>query len=69
MTARKRVNDIRLIGAHLKSKAPHGAGSRDEAIRISIANRRKQLAQAVWLARRVKMHVAAKKNRSFCWAI
>ncbi len=51
-------HDVRLIGAHLKSKAPHGAGSRDEAIRISIANRRKQLAQAVWLARRVEMHVA-----------
>jgi len=50
---------FRLIGAHLKSKAPHGAGSRDEAIRISIANRRKQLAQAVWLGRRVKAHIGA----------
>ncbi|WP_171122422.1 MULTISPECIES: endonuclease/exonuclease/phosphatase family protein [unclassified Ruegeria] len=49
---------FRLIGAHLKSKAPHGAGSRDEAVRISIANRRKQLAQAVWLARRIKTHIA-----------
>jgi endonuclease/exonuclease/phosphatase family metal-dependent hydrolase len=48
---------VRLIGAHLKSKAPHGAGSRDEAIRISIANRRKQLAQAVWLSRRVGAHI------------
>ncbi|MCG7519247.1 endonuclease/exonuclease/phosphatase family protein [Ruegeria sp. Ofav3-42] len=50
---------FRLIGAHLKSKAPHGAETRDEAIRISIANRRKQLAQAIWLARRVKTHLAA----------
>ncbi|WP_037308154.1 endonuclease/exonuclease/phosphatase family protein [Ruegeria halocynthiae] len=50
---------VRLIGAHLKSKAPHGAGSRDEAIRISIANRRKQLAQALWLARRVKACITA----------
>lgn len=50
--------EFRLIGAHLKSKAPHGAGSRDEAIRISIANRRKQLAQAIWLSRRVAHHVA-----------
>lgn len=50
---------FRLIGAHLKSKAPHGAESRDEAIRISIANRRKQLAQAIWLARRVESHIAA----------
>jgi len=48
---------FRLIGAHLKSKAPHGAASRDEAIRISIANRRKQLAQAVWLSKRVAAHL------------
>ena len=48
---------FRMIGAHLKSKAPHGAETRDEAIRISIANRRKQLAQAVWLARRVEQHL------------
>ncbi|WP_420587217.1 endonuclease/exonuclease/phosphatase family protein [Ruegeria sp.] len=51
-------SEFRLIGVHLKSKAPHGAGSRDEAIRISIANRRKQLAQAVWLSRRVRQHIA-----------
>ncbi|WP_170758674.1 endonuclease/exonuclease/phosphatase family protein [Ruegeria lacuscaerulensis] len=50
---------FRLIGAHLKSKAPHGAQTRDEAIRISIANRRKQLAQAVWLSRRVEVHIDA----------
>ena len=49
---------FRLIGSHLKSKAPHGAESRDEAIRISIANRRKQLAQAIWLAQRVEGHLA-----------
>ncbi len=48
---------LRLIGAHLKSKAPHGARSRDEAIRMSISNRRKQLAQAIWLARRVEDHL------------
>ncbi len=53
--------EFRLIGAHLKSKAPHGAESRDEAIRISIANRRKQLAQAIWLARRVEAHVEAQE--------
>lgn len=29
---------LRLIGAHLKSKAPHGAKTRDQAMRISIAN-------------------------------
>ncbi|MCG6559187.1 endonuclease [Ruegeria sp. 1NDH52C] len=49
---------FRMIGAHLKSKAPHGAESRDEAIRISILNRRKQLAQAIWLRERVEDHLA-----------
>ena len=44
---------LHLIGAHLKSKAPHGARTRDEVMRLSIANRRKQLAQAIWLRRRV----------------
>ncbi|SLN39365.1 Endonuclease/Exonuclease/phosphatase family protein [Pseudoruegeria aquimaris] len=51
--------DFRMIGVHLKSKAPHGARTRDEVIRISIANRRKQLAQAVWLRRRIEAHLAA----------
>ncbi len=49
---------MRLIGAHLKSKAPHGAGSRDAAMRLSIANRRKQLAQAIWLRGRIDFHLA-----------
>jgi predicted extracellular nuclease len=50
---------LRLIGVHLKSKAPRGATSQDEARRISIANRRKQLAQAVWLRARVAAHLEA----------
>ncbi|WP_101067366.1 endonuclease/exonuclease/phosphatase family protein [Roseovarius salinarum] len=50
---------LRLIGAHLKSKAPHGAATRDAAMRIAIASRRKQLAQAIWLRRRVSAHLAA----------
>lgn len=49
---------LRLIGAHLKSKAPHGAKSRDEIMRVSIANRRKQLAQAIWLRARIAAHLA-----------
>ncbi|OUS37024.1 endonuclease [Rhodobacterales bacterium 56_14_T64] len=48
---------LHLIGAHLKSKAPHGARNRDAVIRRSIANRRKQLAQAIWLRRRIESHV------------
>jgi len=50
--------DLRLIGAHLKSKAPHGATTRDDMMRRSIANRRKQLAQAIWLRGRVDTHLA-----------
>lgn len=42
-----------LIGVHLKSKAPHAAKSKDEVQAIAIANRRKQLAQAIWLRARI----------------
>jgi hypothetical protein len=45
--------ELRLIGVHLKSKAPHGATSPESATRIAIENRRKQLAQAIWLRARV----------------
>lgn len=45
--------EIALIGVHAKSKAPHGARNAAEATRISIENRRKQLAQCIWLRRRV----------------
>ena len=51
-------NAFRLIGAHLKSKAPHGARSHDAIMRLSIANRRKQLAQAIWLRQRIDAHLA-----------
>lgn len=51
--------DLRLIGAHLKSKAPHGASTRDQIMRAAIANRRKQLAQAIWLRQRVEQHLEA----------
>ncbi len=51
--------DFRMIGAHLKSKAPHGARDDAHALQISIANRRKQLAQAVWMRRRIDAVVGA----------
>ena len=44
---------LRLIGVHAKSKNPHGATDEASAIRISIENRRKQLAQCIWLRARV----------------
>ncbi len=50
--------EFHLIGAHLKSKAPHGARNDADAMRISIANRRKQLAQAIWLRQRIEEHFA-----------
>lgn len=48
---------FRMIGVHAKSKAPHGARSRKEAMRIAIQNRRKQLAQCIWLRERVDDHL------------
>ena len=50
---------FRMIGAHLKSKAPHGARNAAEVLKFAIANRRKQLAQAVWLRRRIEAHLEA----------
>lgn len=52
-------NVLRMIGAHLKSKAPHGAQGEDEAMRLAIENRRKQLAQAIWVRQRVDEHLDA----------
>ncbi|KIN71636.1 endonuclease/exonuclease/phosphatase family protein [Sulfitobacter guttiformis] len=49
---------FRMIGAHLKSKAPYGARNEAHAMQIAIANRRKQLAQAVWLRGRIDATVA-----------
>lgn len=52
------VGPLHLIGVHAKSKAPHGATSDADAIRISISNRRKQLAQCIWLRQRVEQRLA-----------
>ena len=50
---------LHLIGVHAKSKAPHGPVSPEEFRRISIANRRKQLAECHWLRLRAQEHLAA----------
>jgi endonuclease/exonuclease/phosphatase family metal-dependent hydrolase len=50
---------LRMIGVHAKSKAPHGARDVTEAMRIGIENRRKQLAQCLWLRARVVEHLAS----------
>lgn len=49
---------LRLIGVHAKSKNPHGAVGREAMIRLSIENRRKQLAQCLWIRHRVETHLA-----------
>lgn len=53
------LGPIRLIGTHVKSKAPHGAVTDADVMRIAISNRRKQLAQCIWLRRRVEAHLDA----------
>ena len=50
---------LRLIGVHIKSKAPHGANSPEAEVRLAIENRRKQLAQCIWLRARVEQHLSA----------
>jgi len=50
---------FRMIGVHAKSKAPHGVTGREAILRLAIENRRKQLAECIWLRRRVEEHLAA----------
>jgi hypothetical protein len=50
---------LRLIGVHAKSKNPYGAVGPEAQMRLSIENRRKQLAQCLWLRQRVEGHLAA----------
>lgn len=50
---------LRLIGVHAKSKNPYGAVGREAMIRLSIENRRKQLAQCLWIRQRVEAHLGA----------
>jgi hypothetical protein len=58
----KSADAFRLIGVHTKSKAPHGARNPQQVVRISIENRRKQLAQCIWLRQRIDDHLAAGDN-------
>ncbi|MEM6480174.1 MAG: endonuclease, partial [Pseudomonadota bacterium] len=57
--AQARALEFRLIGVHAKSKAPFGARTPEEVMRLSIANRKKQLAQCIWLRRRVSARLEA----------
>ncbi len=50
---------LRMVGVHVKSKAPHGARDVEDARRIALVNRRKQYAQCLWLRQRIDAHLAA----------
>jgi len=50
---------VRLIGVHVKSKAPIGAKDAADLRRRALENRRKQLAQCFWLRARVVEDLAA----------
>lgn len=56
------IGPLHLIGVHAKSKAAHGATDAQDALRISILNRRKQLGQCIWLRRRVDARLAAGRS-------
>lgn len=53
---------LRLIGVHTKSKSPRGGVTEADLRRISIDNRRKQLAECAWLRLRVEAHLAAQES-------
>ena len=53
---------FRMIGVHVKSKAPHGASTEAQIHRLAIENRRKQLAQCIWLRERVLEHLKAQES-------
>jgi hypothetical protein len=49
---------FRMIGVHAKSKAPRGATTEEQVKRFSIENRRKQLAECIWVRKRVLEHLS-----------
>ncbi len=59
LTHRESGTPLRLIGVHVKSKAPHGAQGPSDVIRLAIENRRKQMAQCIWIRQRVDDHLRA----------
>lgn len=60
LTLRETGAKLRLIGVHMKSKAPHAAEDQAEVLRVAIENRRKQMAQCIWLRQRIEAHLAAR---------
>ena len=50
---------IRMIGVHTKSKSTHGANGPKEELAMMVENRRKQLAQCIWIRQRAEAHLEA----------
>ena len=50
---------LRLIGVHTKSKSTHGANGAKEELAMMVENRRKQLAQCIWIRQRTEAHLEA----------
>lgn len=50
---------FRMIGVHTKSKSTFGADTPEEELQMLIDNRRKQLAQCIWIRQRVDAHLGA----------
>jgi endonuclease/exonuclease/phosphatase family metal-dependent hydrolase len=53
-----RGHPFQLIGVHVKSKAPHGAKTDAEIVRLSVENRKKALGQSIWLRQRIDEHLS-----------
>ena len=51
---------FRLIGVHAKSKATHSRTAGADDSKMALENRRKQLAESLWLRLRVEQHLRAK---------
>ena len=50
---------IRMIGVHTKSKSTYGANDPKEELAMMVENRRKQLAQCIWIRQRAEAHLDA----------
>ncbi|NAZ35908.1 endonuclease/exonuclease/phosphatase family protein [Rubellimicrobium sp. CFH 75288] len=48
---------LRVIGVHAKSKNAYNARNPDHAEHLAVENRRKQLAQCLWLRARIEAHL------------
>lgn len=50
--------NLRIIWVHTKSKSTYGAKNAADEFRVVVENRRKQLAQCIWIRQRTEAHLA-----------